>query len=273
MMLEEQKPGWNGKDRRRLARLPNHFDIFVRDGQKTFNCKTFDVNPFGVGLDSDRALPVGAKVDLSIFIMETSLNFDVKAVVRHCRALQAGLAEKEKYLVGVELTEGNEKALPFVEKANQDFQRAVNQSVVINADIKTVYEKLIDIEREADWAPDLKSAKALERYPDGKCKRAEFEHVFMVLKTRYISEYTYNDQNYSMNWKYAGGDSLIRKNDGGYTLKAVGTDKTMVTFFADITLSLVPSRRILDYFSTIGLRKALKSFKNFVENDPKAMAN
>ena len=79
-------------EKRKMSRLLNAYEVFARDGQKTFGGKSRDVNPFGVGFYSDREVKVGTKIDLSIYIMEANLSYEVKGIVRHCTALSGELS-------------------------------------------------------------------------------------------------------------------------------------------------------------------------------------
>jgi len=264
-----QNQTWDQRERRKLLRVPNSYDVFVRDEQSTVSGKTRDVNAWGMGFYSNRAVSVGKNVDLSIFIMDEGLNYDARGIVRHCTELMGDQAQTAKYLVGFQFMKSQEQALPFVEVPNQSFGQVVSHTISIDAPMETVYRMITDIERFKDWGPGIESAKVLERYPDGRCKRVEFEHQFLFLKVRYIDEYAFDDNNFVMSWKNAGGGSEIAKNIGGYTLKSLGPNKTAITFQADITLSFVPSRRLVNYFATSGVRKALKSFKTLVESQLK----
>jgi len=256
-------------EKRKMPRLLNAYDVFVRAEKALARSKSRDVSPFGMGIYSDRPVNVGAPVDLSIFIMEANLNYEVQGVVRHCTGLSGSEAQKGKYLLGVEFTAGHENGLPFIQKLDNEFSQTVTQTTIIDADIKTVYRLLTSIDRFPEWVPDVKSAKVLERYPDGRCKKVEFEHMFLLLKVRYIDEYKYDDENFILSWQNAGGGSEIVNNTGAYRLKSLGPDKTAITFHINLTLSFIPSTRLLNYFTTIGVRKALKSFKAFVENEIK----
>jgi uncharacterized membrane protein len=253
-----------------MPRVANEYDIFVRADQAPVRSKSRDVSPLGMGIYSDQSVSVGAAVDLTIFIMEANLNYEVKGVVRHCTPLTGANASKGKFLIGVEFTEGQEKTLPFVEQTDKQSSHTITQTTILDTDVATVYRLLTRIDRFPEWVPDVKTAKVLDRYPDGKCKRVEFEHMFLVLKIRYIDEYEYDDQNYMLRWKNAGGDKAIVNNTGEYRLKRLAADKTAVTFHANITLSFIPSNRLLNYFVTVGVRKALKSLKSFVERHAKS---
>ena len=259
-----------GADHRKMPRAANEYDVFVRAEEAPVRSKSRDVSPLGMGIYSEQSVSVGASVDLTIFIMEANLNYEVKGVVRHCTPVAGADASKGKFLIGVEFTQGQEKTLPFVEKTDKQSSHTITQTTILDTDIDTVYRLLTRIDRFPEWVPDVKSAKVLDRFPDGKCKRVEFEHMFLMLKVRYIDEYEYDDQNHMLSWKNAGGGKEIVNNVGEYRLKRLALDKTAVTFHANITLSFIPSNRLLNYFVTVGVRKALKSLKSFVERQAKS---
>ncbi len=254
-------------DKRKMNRLLNAYEVFARDGHKTLSGKTRDVSVFGLGFYSDREVAPGAKVTLNLYIMEEALTYDLQGVVRHCTALEGKEAGKGKFVVGIEFTVTEDKVLPFLEVPGRNFSESITQTIVVDADIQTTYKYLSDISRFPDWVPDVKSAKVIERYPDGKCKKVAFEHVFLFLQVNYTDEYTYKDEDFRISFQKTGGDSTIVKNQGGYILKSMGKDKTAVTFHLNITISFVPAKRMVNYFATIGVRKALKNFKTFVGKD------
>jgi uncharacterized membrane protein len=254
-------------EKRKMPRLVKDYDLFVREQDKIFRGKSRDVSLYGIGFMCNKEFAKGSLLDLTIYIMEANVNYDVKGVVRHCSYLNGKSTPSGNYLSGMEFTAGHEKGLPFIESEAKQSAHAVSGTVVIDRDIRTVYKKITDIESFPKWNPEIKITKVHERYPDGRCKKVSFEHQFLLLRVRYTDEYEFNDATFEMKWKSAGADTALVSNVGGYSLKATGLDKTAITFHANITLSLIPSNRLLNYFSSVAVRKALRTFKTLVESE------
>jgi len=249
------------------ARLVKDYDLFVREQDKIFRAKSRDVSLYGIGFMCNKEFAKGALLDLTIYIMEANVNYDVKGVVRHCSYRNGKSTPDGNYLTGLEFTAGHEKGLPFIQSETKQSAHAVSGTVVIDRDIQTVYKKITNIELFPKWNPEIKIAKVEERYPDGRCKRVSFEHQFLLLRIRYTDEYTFDDAAFEMKWRSAGADTTLVSNTGRYSLKPSGPDKTAVTFHANITLSYIPSNRLLNYFSSVAVRKALRTFKTLVESE------
>ena len=124
---------------------------------------------------------------------------------------------------------------------------------------------MAEYERYQEWASGVKKAKILERYPDGRGKLVEFEYNIFVRKVRYLNDYTYDDENTTLMWKSGGGDEELVNNVGSYTFFQRGENRTSATFKAEVTVAIVPSKRIVDYFTTVLIRKEMRNFKKFVE--------
>jgi ribosome-associated toxin RatA of RatAB toxin-antitoxin module len=254
-------------DRRKTMRLPKDCEVFVREGQNAFRVKSKSLTFYDIGLYSDRALEPGADIEVTIYFKDSNVNFEAKGVVRHCTALQGREAEFGQFLVGVEFTSGHEKGLPFFEDSGRQSRHALSQTIIIEADLRTCYKLVSDVERFPEWNPDVRIVEVKERYPDGKCKQVAFEHQLLFLKVKYTDEYAYDDQDHSMRWRSVAGSSELVNNVGGYSLNALAPKKTAVTFHAEITVSFIPSQRLINYFSAMGVRKAMKSLKALVEKE------
>ena len=247
------------QEKRKTARTPANYEVFVSIGRGTSVGQSSDISLYGVGLRSEKPIPIGTPIEMSLVVKDQSYNFNVKGVVRHCTDLADGA-----HIVGVEFTEGHEKGLPFVETNEKAGEYGVRQTVTVDVDVATCY-RLLTPERFPEWTPEIKSATVVTRYPDGRPKQVEFMHDFVLLKIRYTDEYTYDDEKPALSWHTVGGDKMLINNVGGYTLLPLRDNQTSLTFSADIIISIIPSRRLINYFSTIGVRKALKGFKAWAE--------
>jgi hypothetical protein len=85
------------------------------------------------------------------------------------------------------------------------------------------------------------------------------------MKIRHIDQFSYDDERRELSWKSVGGDKELVKNEGGYVFKRVSDRQTLMTFHINITISILPAPRIINYFSSIAVRKEMKNFKKMIE--------
>ena len=205
-------------------------------------------------------------MDLSIVIKQANVNFQAQGVVRHCAPAAPG--SPHPYVLGIEFTAGHENGLPFLENGRQKKQVQIDTTVSIDADLETCW-RFITPDRFPQWVSGVESASVKTRHPDGRPKQVEFVHNMLLRKASYTDEFSYDDQNHVLSWTTVAAISDLVKNEGNYTLKSFAAGRTMLTFHLDITLAYVPSKRIITFFTSIMVRKEMKSFKKFVEQNAK----
>jgi len=252
-------------DKRSIPRMPAAYDVFMTYEGKTSNDKCRDISPLGIGLLTEQNASIGSQVDLSIILENANLNFQIKGIVRHNSICEKGNVNPPTFLVGIEFVEGHEKAQTLLVSNKKHSSHAVTQTVSINADIDTCYRLLCETENFPEWDSALESAEVKERYPDGRAKKVEYMRSFLMRKMGYTDIFSYDDHNYSLSWKSVNSDKDIVSNQGGYTFKKHGPDKTLMTFHIELTIAFLPSNRIVNYFSSIAARKEMKNFKKYVE--------
>ena len=257
-------------ERRKAARMEADYPVFLQSSLGPSECHSRDVSLQGMGLFASHALQPGDGVDLNIIIKGANLNFMVKGLVRHCAPQRAPAGASANYRLGVEFTAGHEGGLPFLEADHQESTFHVTASVMVDLDIDACYQLLSDITLFPQWVGGVESATVRTRYADGRAKQVEFTHNFLLRKVRYTDQFSYDDQNHGLSWTNVSTDLDFLKNVGGYTLKAQGPKKTLLTFAANITVSFMPSKRLVNYLGTILVRKEMKSFKQFAEKHGRA---
>ncbi len=252
------------EDRRRSTRMPASYDVFLYEGGNSYQCETRDISLHGVGLLAPDKFSKDTKMDLSIFIKQANMNFQAEGVVKHCTSFKTGSAEARK-VVGVEFTAGHEKGLPFINSDDKHSSHSAKVSVNIDADARTCYQMICDVESFVEWDSGLEGAEVLERYPDDRAKVVRFQRSVVFRKFYHTDEFSYNDDEMRLSWHTKDGDDLMVSNTGSYTFKSIGKKRSIMTFQIDVTLSVIPSSRIINYLSSIFARKEMKNFKKYVE--------
>jgi uncharacterized membrane protein len=255
------------EEKRKSVRMPVEYEYFLTYQGRTFSGKSRDVSPFGIGILIDESLPPGNPVRLSLYIKDANLNLQVNGVVRHCMEDPEKSGDSGRFFVGIEFLEEKGEDLAFLNSREPVSRHTPSHTISINASAAKCYELMIDYERYPQWAGGVKKARIQKRYPDGRGRLVEFEYNIFFRKVRYVNDYSYDDENTTLSWVSVGGDSEIVNNLGSYVFAPRGENQTMATFNIDITIALLPSKRIINYFTTVLMRKEMKNFKKFVEKE------
>lgn len=253
--------------------MPAEYKYFASSKGKRFHGVSHDVSPYGMCILSDDLLVQGDQVDLKVVMPSVNMTIELKGEVRHCTYNRESLEKSLGHFIGIRFTEGTLENLSVAGTRNVTSRVTPSQTIIINAGAKSCVQSLSDFVRYPEWASGIEKARVLESYPDGRGKRVEFIHDFFFRKVRYILDYFYDDKNNVLSWVSAGGDDEIMKITGSYSFIQKGPSTTFATYSLDITLSIVPSKRLVQYVTTFLMRKEMKNFKNFVEKNASRIIN
>ena len=255
------------KERRKHDRITASYECFIYIRGKVHKCLTRDATPWGIGVYMDSQLEPEELVDLKIYIADAGFSMEVKGEVRHCIDNPDISTEPRKYLAGIALTEAPLKELPEVEVS----RHTPSQSVRIEAHPKRCYEMISNYKRYPEWTKGVEKAEVTEFYGDGRGRRVKFVHNFFLRKVTYILDYSYDDDNLILSWVSAGGDKDILKITGSYTFEELGGNATLATYKLDISVSFFATERLVQYITSILMRKEVQNFKKFVEKNVRRM--
>ena len=132
---------------------------------------------------------------------------------------------------------------------------AVRDTIVVAADLDTVFEVVSDVERYPDWQDEILEVEVLERDEAGRASRVWFRIDAKVFKATYTLAYDYDvrDGERVMSWDLVEGDQL-RELSGVYHLTDQGDGSTDVAYELTVTPAIrLPgmvrrqaARRIID---------------------------
>ena len=230
-----------------------------------------DLSPYGIGLFAHTAVPPASAVYLRLLLPD-ALRIDAKGEVVYCVANPDSAADPAPYLIGVKFLEGPMDYFSRTDAASGRSRHTPAHTIAINAEPKFCYDWLARFSRYPEWASGVKLARVLEAYPDGRGKSVEFVHDFFFRKVRYVLDYTYDDAQHVLSWVSPGADREIVGITGSYAFKSVGKSSTYATYTLDVTLSIIPSSRLVQYVTSTLMRKEMKNFKNFVEQEARLLA-
>lgn len=128
----------------------------------------------------------------------------------------------------------------------------------IAAPLAVCYAAIADFESYPTWSSPITHIAVLDRHPDGRARRVEFE-VDMKLRTvRYVLEYTWLPPD-RLTWKMAEGD--LADIEGSYTFEADGPERTTATCTQGISLGFWVPSVILRPIEQTALRQSVLEFK------------
>ncbi len=254
-------------ERRQHARIPAAYQYFITLEGKTRTGRIRDVTPFGLSILSEQPVSPGQELDVKLFIPDVNLKIEARGEVVYCIEDPHQTESSPRYLAGIKVVEGTLEDLSLIDPKKRISRHTPSHTVTINAEAKRCYELLAEFERYPEWASGVLEAKVLDTLPDGRGRRVEFVHNFFLRKVTYVLDYVYDDEACLLSWVSAGGDEDILNISGSYAFVSKGPNVTAATYELYITLSIIPSKYLVQYITNILMLKEMKNFKNFVEKN------
>jgi hypothetical protein len=254
-------------ERRQHLRLAAEYEYYARAQGLTLVGLIRDVSPYGIGLFSEHPLPAQTPIEVKTYIPYANLNIEAKGLVVFCVDNPLPKKASQKYLIGIRFLEGPLEDFSIPDQQVRKIKVAPSHSITIEIAAPRCYELLASYERYPEWASGIKKAVILEKYPDGRGRRVDFEHDFFFRRIHYVLDYTYDDRNLVLSWVSTGGDTEVVSITGSYSFKASGPVVTFANYQLDIALSIIPSQRLVHYATNILMRKEMKNFRDFVKKN------
>jgi len=108
-------------------------------------------------------------------------------------------------------------------------------SIVVEAPFEDVLAVLRDVASQPEWVPDITAAELLEEYEDGTPATARLETTTKIGSDTFVLEYTSTDS--TLEWTLVES-TMMKAQNGSYTLQATGESTTEVTFALEIEHSI-----------------------------------
>ncbi|MCX5859668.1 MAG: PilZ domain-containing protein [Proteobacteria bacterium] len=262
-------PSLSNRVSRAHPRIQANFKYFVSCENKNFDGITHDVSPGGIAIFADHDLPPARELEIKFFIPDVNLHIDAKGKVIYCIGNPYPSRQSTKYLIGLQFAEGVFEDLFAKNTRGQVSRHTPAQTITINAPAKRCYELLGYFERYPEWTLGVKQSRVLERYPDGRGKRVEFLHNFFLSQINYTLNYSYDDEKNLLSSVSTETSREILALAQSCIFVPKGKDSVFVTYEMDVTLSFVPSPSLIQYVTSILMRKEMYNFKKFIESNPK----
>jgi uncharacterized membrane protein len=253
------------RESRRLPRVRVAYEYYMTFKGHTYTGLTREISAYGAGLVSEVALELGDIVELSVIIPDSSFKMLVKGVVRSCIDNPESSGDSDRFIVGVEFTEADDKGLPLITGQEKGASVSPSHTITIDAPARLCYEAVCDFDSYFEWSGNLEKVEVLERHPDGRGKLVDFVYSFFIRKAHYVLEYSYDDEEMIVSWVKAGGDEDVLEIGGSFSFQAREQNQTSATYEVSIKVSFDPSKRLTNWGTSVLMRKELKNFKKFVE--------
>jgi len=134
------------------------------------------------------------------------------------------------------------------------------KSVDINAPIEKVYAIVVDYEKYPEFLDEQTGAKVLSR--NGNIVEVSF-------KLKVVKEIEYKlrlveTAPTELSWTLIKGE-MMKVNNGGWKLEALGADKTRATYSVELGLGMLVPKSIATLLAETTLPKTLDAFKRRAE--------
>lgn len=255
-------------EKRKIARMPADYEVYINYQGRTCAARARDVSNFGLGVFVGEQLGPGAPVELTMMLPAAGFNVTLKGEVCYCATNPDRSLRPYAQVAGIRFTEEVGADAPFLLPQGQVIHYAVSHTISIEAPAADCYRLMADFEHYPEWAKIMERVKVLEKFPDGRGKKVEFEVNIFLRKVRYVLNYSYDDQDFALSWVGAGGDVLT--NTGRYRFQPLGDQTTSASFELDMSVDFPLPQRLINYLSRIAMRKSMKDFKGYVEKGRKA---
>jgi ribosome-associated toxin RatA of RatAB toxin-antitoxin module len=129
---------------------------------------------------------------------------------------------------------------------------------LFDAPAEKIFKAIIDFDSYADFIPEVKKSKVLERGDD---------YAIVELTVNFVKEVTYSikaewKENKEVWWSLVEGD-VFKKNDGRWELEDIGS-QTQVTYSLDVEFKIFVPGMILKKAVAVSLPSMIDNFKKRV---------
>jgi len=251
------------KEKRHHNRMQADYEVYLTCQGHSLVGLSRDISPSGIGILMNEGLAPGTPVELRIVMPKATLNMELTGSVCYCIENPDQSRPTYSYLAGIQYRRGQGEAFSLIGPQGQAHRYSASATVSISASAQECYQAIGDFEHYPEWADVVTKAQLLERYPDGRGRRVDYENKFFFIQIHYLLDYSFDDQNLCMSWK--GGGKDLGSIEGHYIFRPLGESLTAASCEVSVILNFPISERIAQYISRIALRKSMRDFKNYLE--------
>jgi ribosome-associated toxin RatA of RatAB toxin-antitoxin module len=117
-------------------------------------------------------------------------------------------------------------------------------TVIVDAPLADVQAALFSIESYPEWLSSIKKVEVLERDDQNRVIKAKLSIDAGMMKDRVVLEYDWSSAPATLSFSMDEAD-LLTQMDGTYSLKAIDSESTQVTYDLEVAVSMpVPAMMI-----------------------------
>ncbi len=139
---------------------------------------------------------------------------------------------------------------------------SVQETIVVKAELGTVYDTVGDFESYPEWLDEFKSVEIVETRDDGWADKVKFELNSMGITLHMTLAYTYGDTR--VEWVLVDGDMMTR-NDGAYDMTDNGDGTTSLTYELTVETSVPLPGMVRKRIAKKTVSDSLKAIKKRAE--------
>ncbi len=139
---------------------------------------------------------------------------------------------------------------------------SVQETIVVKAELGTVYDTVGDFESYPEWLDEFKSVEILQTREDGWADKVKFELATMGITLHMTLAYTYSDTR--VDWVLVDGDMMTR-NDGAYDMTDNGDGTTSLTYELTVETSVPLPGMVRKRIAKKTVTDSLKAIKKRAE--------
>lgn len=130
------------------------------------------------------------------------------------------------------------------------------RSIVIDAAPDRVFEVIIDYDRYAEFLPEVKEAKSVNR----RGNEVDVHYGIDLIKRIHYTLHHVEDRPRAVRWTFVKGE-VMRDNHGSWTLEPTPDGKTRATYTIEVGVGPLVPRSIVNALVDQSLPKLLEAFK------------
>jgi hypothetical protein len=136
--------------------------------------------------------------------------------------------------------------------------------ISIDAPIADVQKALFELDKYPEWSAQIKSAEALARDDQGRITKVKMSIDAGMMKDRPVLDYDWSQAPNKLSFSLDEAD-LLTSMDGVYTISAIDTDTTEVTYELEVALSMPVPAMMRQKAEKATIDAALAQLKSHLE--------
>jgi hypothetical protein len=136
--------------------------------------------------------------------------------------------------------------------------------ISIDAPVEAVQKALFELDKYPEWSAQIKSAEAMARDDQGRITKVKMSIDAGMMKDRPVLDYDWSQAPNKLSFSLDEAD-LLTGMDGVYTISAIDSDTTEVTYELGVSLSMPVPAMMRQKAEKATIDAALAQLKSHLE--------